>query len=227
MHIKTEPDRTKHIEPDDGLEGSDRSITDVTGQDGQKKLIDVNGMDTLYREILEGIGEDPQREGLLKTPYRAAAAMKFLTQGYNQSLEELLNGAIFEEDNNNMVVLRDIEFFSQCEHHMLPFFGKCHIAYIPDGKIVGVSKLARIVDMFARRLQVQERMTNQIADALEEALQPQGVGVVAEGVHLCMVMRGVEKQHSKMTTSAMRGVFLEMPTRLEMMQLIRGAGDVF
>ncbi|MDQ3813870.1 MAG: GTP cyclohydrolase I FolE [Armatimonadota bacterium] len=185
-------------------------------------------MDELYRQILEKIGEDPQREGLLKTPYRAAAAMKFMTQGYTQSLEEILNGAIFEEENNNMVLLRDIEFFSQCEHHVLPFFGKCHVAYIPNGKIVGVSKIARIVDMFARRLQVQERMTNQIADAIEEALQPQGVGVVAEGVHLCMVMRGVEKQHSKMTTSAMRGVFLEdTRTRMEMMQLIRGAGDVF
>ena len=184
-------------------------------------------MDQLYREILEKIGEDPQREGLLKTPYRAAAAMKFLTQGYEQSLEVLLNNAIFEESNNNMVVLRDIEFFSQCEHHMLPFFGKCHIAYIPDGKIVGVSKLARIVDMFARRLQVQERLTNQIADAIEEALQPLGVGVVAEGLHLCMIMRGVEKQHSKMTTSAMRGAFQNMPTRMEMMSLIRGAGNVF
>ena len=123
-----------------------------------------------------------------------------------------------------MVVLRDIEFHSLCEHHLLPFYGKCHVAYIPDGKIVGVSKLARIVDMFARRLQVQERMTNQIADAIEQALQPLGVGVVAEGEHLCMKMRGVEKQHSSMTTSAMRGVFLEMPTRMEMMSLIRGNG---
>jgi GTP cyclohydrolase I len=210
--FETEPDRTTHID---------------APADTPKKLIDVNGMDQSYRDILEKIGEDPQREGLLKTPYRAAAAMKFLTQGYEQSLEVLLNGAIFQEDNNNMVVLRDIEFFSMCEHHMLPFFGKCHIAYIPNGKIVGVSKLARIVDMFGRRLQVQERMTNQIADALEEALQPLGVGVVAEGIHLCMVMRGVEKQHSKMTTSAMRGAFQNMPTRMEMMSLIRGAGDVF
>ena len=198
------------------------TTTDIT-----EKHIEIDNMDALYRELLTKIGEDPEREGLLKTPARAAAAMKFLTQGYNQSLEVLLNGAIFEEDNNNMVLLRDIEFFSQCEHHLVPFFGKCHIAYIPNGKIVGVSKMARIVDMFARRLQVQERLTNQIADAIEEALQPQGVGVVAEGVHLCMVMRGVEKQHSKMTTSAMRGVFLETPTRMEMLNLIRNGGDVF
>ncbi|MBV9865084.1 MAG: GTP cyclohydrolase I FolE [Abitibacteriaceae bacterium] len=184
-------------------------------------------MDALYHGILKGVGEDPEREGLLKTPYRAAAAMKFFTQGYQQSLEDILNGAIFQEDNNNMVLLRDIEFYSLCEHHLVPFFGKCHIAYIPSGKIVGVSKMARIVDMFARRLQVQERMTNQIADALEEALQPQGVGVVAEGSHLCMIMRGVEKQHSIMTTSAMRGAFLEMSTRMEMLNLIRSAKNGF
>lgn len=181
----------------------------------------------LYREILKEVGEDPQREGLLKTPARAATAMRFFTQGYQQSLEELLNGAIFEEDNNQMVVLRDIEFYSNCEHHLVPFFGKCHIAYIPNGKIVGVSKMARIVDMFSRRLQVQERLTNQIADAIEEALQPKGVGVIAEGVHLCMVSRGVEKQHSKMTTSAMRGAFLDLPTRMEMLSIIRNGGDVF
>lgn len=198
-------------------------MTDVTD-----KHLGINGLDELYCELLKSIGEDPAREGLLKTPARAAAAMKFLTQGYNLTLEGILNDAIFEEDNNNMVMLRDIEFYSMCEHHLLPFFGKCHIAYIPNGKIVGVSKMARIVDMFGRRLQVQERMTNQIADALESALQPQGVAVVAEGVHLCMVMRGVEKQHSKMTTSAMRGVFQDqISTRMEMMSLIRGAGDVF
>ena len=198
------------------------SVTDI--ETNGKPKIDVGGMDTFYRGILVGVGEDPTREGLLKTPYRAAAAMKFLTEGYTQDLQVLLNNAIFEEDNNNMVVLRDIEFSSLCEHHLLPFYGKCHVAYIPDGKIVGVSKLARIVDMFARRLQVQERMTNQIADAIEEALQPLGVGVVAEGSHMCMKMRGVEKQNSTMTTSAMRGVFHELPTRMEMMTLIRGNG---
>lgn len=180
-------------------------------------------MTALYRGLLENVGEDPQREGLLKTPARAATAMQFLTGGYSQSLEEIVNGAIFSEENNNMVILRDIEFFSLCEHHLLPFFGKCHIAYIPSGKIVGVSKMARIVDMFSRRLQVQERITNQIADALEEVLQPMGVGVVAEASHLCMQMRGVEKQHSTMTTSAMRGVFRNAPTRMEMLSLIRGS----
>jgi GTP cyclohydrolase I len=167
----------------DGENGG--TVTDITGQGTTKKLVDVGGMDALYKGILEGVGEDPTREGLLKTPYRAAAAMKFLTQGYSQSLDEILNNAIFEEDNNNMVVLRDIEFYSMCEHHLLPFFGKCHVAYIPNGKIVGVSKLARIVDMFARRMQVQERLTNQVADAIEEALHPLGVGVVVEGSHLC------------------------------------------
>ena len=203
------------------------TVTDLTGEGKEKQIVEIGGMADLYRQILESVGEDPNREGLLKTPDRAAAAMQFFTQGYRQSLDELLNKAVFHEDNNNMVLLRDIEFYSLCEHHMVPFFGKCHIAYIPNGKIVGVSKMARIVDMFSRRLQVQERLTNQIADALEEALQPAGVGVVAEGVHLCMIMRGVEKQHSKMTTSAMRGVFLDLPTRMEMMQLIRNGGDVF
>ena len=202
------------------------TVTDLTGQGKEEKIVEIDDLSEQYRRILEGVGEDPSREGLLKTPARAAAAMKFLTQGYTQELEVILNNAIFEEDNNNMVLLRDIEFYSMCEHHLLPFYGKCHVAYIPNGKIVGVSKLARIVDMFARRLQVQERMTNQIADAIEEALQPRGVGVVAEGVHLCMVMRGVEKQHSKMTTSAMRGAFQDLPTRMEMMNLIRSNGNL-
>jgi GTP cyclohydrolase I len=202
------------------------TVTDLTGQGKEENVVQIDELSEQYRRILEGVGEDPSREGLLKTPARAAAAMKFLTQGYTQQLEVILNNAIFEEDNNNMVLLRDIEFYSMCEHHLLPFYGKCHVAYIPSGKIVGVSKLARIVDMFARRLQVQERMTNQIADAIEEALQPRGVGVVAEGVHLCMVMRGVEKQHSKMTTSAMRGAFQDLPTRMEMMNLIRGDGHL-
>jgi GTP cyclohydrolase I len=201
------------------------TVTDLTGQGKEENTVEIGDLSEQYRHILEGVGEDPSREGLLKTPARAAAAMRFLTQGYRQDLQVLLNNAIFQEDNNNMVVLRDIEFYSLCEHHLLPFYGKCHVAYIPNGKIVGVSKLARIVDMFARRLQVQERMTNQIADAIEEALSPLGVGVVAEGAHMCMVMRGVEKQHSTMTTSAMRGAFQDLPTRMEMMNLIRGNGN--
>src|SRR5687768_11413032 len=198
--LHTEPDRMSHIE-------------------NASTLPEDDALAQLYRGILENVGEDVEREGLIKTPARAAKAMKFFTQGYSLTLDDLLNGAIFEEENNQMVVLRDIEFFSNCEHHLVPFFGKCHIAYIPNGKIVGVSKMARIVDMFARRLQVQERMTNQIADAIEEALQPQGVGVIAEGVHLCMIARGVEKQHSKMTTSAMRGAFLDLPTRMELLSI--------
>ncbi|MDF2441540.1 MAG: cyclohydrolase, partial [Abditibacteriota bacterium] len=188
------------------------TMTDLSGTAEKKPVVVSDALVDCYRGILQAVGEDVEREGLVKTPARAAAAMQFFTQGYQLSLDELLNGAIFNEDNNNMVLLRNIEFYSNCEHHMVPFFGKCHIAYIPNGKIVGVSKMARIVDMFARRLQVQERMTNQIADAIEDALQPLGVGVVAEGVHLCMVARGVEKQHSTMTTSAMRGVFNDMPT---------------
>ena len=208
--FSTEPDRMAHCpENNQGVSPSSDSLAQ------------------LYRGILENVGENIEREGLVKTPDRAAKAMRFFTQGYSLSLDEILNGAIFEEDNNQMVVLRDIEFFSNCEHHLVPFFGKCHIAYIPNGKIVGVSKMARIVDMFARRLQVQERLTNQIADAIEEALEPKGVGVIAEGVHLCMIARGVEKQHSKMTTSAMRGAFLDLPTRMELLSIIRNGGNVF
>lgn len=162
-----------------------------------------------YREILKEIGEDPDREGLRRTPYRAQEAMKFLTQGYHQSLEEILNGAIFEEDYDDMVIVRDIEFYSLCEHHAIPFFGRAHVGYIPRGKIVGISKVARIVDMFARRLQVQERMTIQIAEAIQEALQPRGVAVVTEARHMCMLMRGVEKQNSLVTASHVLGTFRE------------------
>ncbi len=223
-NIKTQPSRDEHLEKTEGMGGT---VTDVTGQGKEKQTVEIDGLSELYRGILEGVGEDTQREGLIKTPDRAAAAMRFFTQGYNQNLETILNNAVFEEENNQMVVLRDIEFFSNCEHHLVPFFGKCHIAYIPSGKIVGVSKMARIVDMFARRLQVQERLTNQIADAIEEALEPKGVGVITEGVHLCMIARGVEKQHSKMTTSAMRGAFLDLPTRMELLSIIRNGGDVF
>jgi len=172
--------------------------------------------------MLEGIGEDPLREGLLKTPERVARSLRFLTGGYNQNPEELLKNAVFTEAYDEMVVVRDIDLFSMCEHHMLPFFGKAHVAYIPDGKIVGLSKLARVVEVFARRLQVQERLTQQIRDAIQNVLNPKGVGVVIEAKHLCMVMRGVEKLNSVTTTSAMSGQFItSQSTRSEFLRLIK------
>jgi len=183
----------------------------------------VEALEKSVSQSLSAIGEDPEREGLLKTPSRVAKSMLFLTQGYALDAREILSSALFEEQDNQMILVRDIEIFSLCEHHMIPFFGKAHVAYIPDGKIVGLSKLARVVDVFARRLQVQERMTLQIRDALNDVLAPQGVAVIIEATHLCMVMRGVQKQHSVTTTSAMSGVFLENPnTRAEFMKLISG-----
>ena len=174
----------------------------------------------LVRRELELLGEDPDREGLVDTPARVAAAMRFLTQGYEHSVEEVIGSAIFEEVHDSMVLVKDIEIYSLCEHHMLPFFGKAHVAYIPDGRIVGLSKLPRIVDVFARRLQVQERLTEQIAQAIEDVLRPQGVGVVIEAVHLCMMMRGVEKQNSRTITSAVRGLFRrDHRTREEFLRL--------
>ena len=174
------------------------------------------------RNILLAMGEDPTREGLVDTPKRVAKSYEFLTRGYRQSLEEVVNGALFEAESDDMVIVRNIEFFSLCEHHMLPFFGKCHVGYIPQKKIIGVSKVARIVDLFARRLQVQERLTKQISEALMEILDAEGVGVVMEARHLCMQMRGVEKQHSEMTTSSMLGSFRrELATRNEFTRLIR------
>jgi GTP cyclohydrolase I len=173
------------------------------------------------KTILENIGEDPQREGLLKTPERVAKAYDFLTQGYGQDAAEVLSGAIFNEDYNEMVVVKDIDLYSMCEHHMLPFFGKAHIAYIPNGKIVGLSKIPRVVDVFSRRLQVQERLTIEIRDCLQETLQPLGVAVVIEARHLCMQMRGVEKQNSSTTTSAFSGEFMHNEkTRKEFISLI-------
>ena len=174
-------------------------------------------------EILKFLGEDPTREGLIDTPKRVENAYKYLTRGYHQKLEEVINGAIFESESDEMIIVRDIEFYSLCEHHMLPFFGKCHIGYIPQGKIFGVSKLARIVDMFARRLQIQERLTSQISNAIMETIGAEGVGVVCEAQHLCMRMRGVEKQTSIMTTSCMLGSFRrEAETRQEFLRLIKG-----
>ena len=170
------------------------------------------------------LGEDPGRDGLLRTPVRVAGALRFLTRGYDQTVEDVIGTAVFDEKHDSMVLVKDIEVYSLCEHHMLPFFGKAHVAYIPDGRIVGLSKLPRIVDVFARRLQVQERLTEQIAQAIEDALQPQGVGVVIEAVHLCMMMRGVEKQNSKTITSAVRGLFRRDPrTREEFLRLSHSA----
>jgi GTP cyclohydrolase I len=174
-----------------------------------------------YREIITTIGEDPTREGLLKTPERAAKAMQFLMQGYEQDPEEILRSALFTEDYSQMVIVKDIELYSMCEHHILPFFGKAHIAYVPNGQIVGLSKIPRLVDAFARRLQVQERLTNQIRDCLEKVLQPKGVAVVIEAHHMCMQMRGVQKQNSVTTTSAFTGEFMEEErTRQEFIHLI-------
>jgi GTP cyclohydrolase I len=191
----------------------------------KKEALDQPEIEAHYRDILTFVGEDPDREGLLRTPHRVAEAMKFLTRGYTQNIDILLNGAIFQEEYEDMVVVKDIEFYSMCEHHMLPFFGKAHIAYIPNGRIVGLSKIPRIVDMYARRLQVQERLTTEIAEALQEALQPHGVAVVLEGAHMCMMMRGVEKQSSTTVTSHVMGAFrTDRGTRQEFMALIKGSG---
>lgn len=179
-------------------------------------------LEPLVAELIEGLGEDVTREGLIKTPHRVERSLKFLTSGYEASLHEVLNGALFDAEGSEMVVVKDIEFYSLCEHHMLPFFGKAHIAYIPNRTILGLSKFARVVDVFARRMQVQERMTSQIADALVEALDPVGVAVVTEASHLCMMMRGVEKQGSSTRTSAMRGAFRDdARTRQEFLDALR------
>jgi GTP cyclohydrolase IA len=175
----------------------------------------------LYREILVRLGEDPDRDGLRDTPKRVEKSMAYLTRGYNQEPAQVLHGALFDVDYDEMVIVKDIEMFSLCEHHMLPFFGKVHVAYIPKGKVIGLSKVARLVDVFARRLQVQERLTRQIADSVQEAIAPQGVGVVVEARHLCMMMRGIEKQHSSTVTSAMLGCFREKETRSEFLSLVR------
>ena len=178
-------------------------------------------MQKQIKDILIEIGEDPDREGLIKTPERVEKAWQYLMRGYKQDVDSVVNGAIFQAESDDMIIVRNIEFFSMCEHHMLPFFGRCYVGYIPKKKILGVSKIARIVDMFARRLQIQERLTRQIADTIMECVDAEGVGVVCEAQHLCMQMRGVEKQHSVMTTSAMLGSFRkETETRMEFLKLI-------
>lgn len=202
------PDKNEPIRFKQTLEYDDQAVGDLAEN---------------VRETLGLIGENAEREGLLKTPERVAKAMLFLTQGYQQDPHEILRSATFDEEYDEMILVRDIDIYSLCEHHMVPFFGKAHVAYIPDKKIVGLSKIPRVVDVFARRLQVQERLTIQIRDAIEQALDPQGVAVIIEATHLCMVMRGVQKQHSVTTTSSMSGPFLDHPhTRAEFMRLING-----
>src|ERR1700738_1543000 len=187
---------------------------------GTPSLKDFSTQD-LYREVLRRIGEDPGRDGLQATPSRVEKSMAYLTKGYKEDPNEILRGALFEVDYDEMVIVKDVEMFSLCEHHMLPFFGKVHVAYIPKGKVIGLSKSARLVEVCARRLQVQERMTRQIADAIQEAIAPQGVGVVIEARHLCMMMRGIEKQNSSTVTSAMVGCFQKKETRSEFLSLVQ------
>jgi GTP cyclohydrolase I len=187
---------------------------------GSRNMCD--DLESNYSSIIRGIGEDVNREGLVKTPKRAAKAIEFLTKGYNEDIQKILNGAVFQTDNDEMVIVRNIELYSLCEHHLLPFFGKAHIAYIPSGKVIGLSKLARLVDVYARRLQIQESLTTQIAQTIQDVTEAQGVAVVVEAKHLCMMMRGVEKQNSSMTTSSMLGLFRQNhSTRQEFLSLIR------
>jgi GTP cyclohydrolase I len=191
-------------------------------------LLDSISTQDLYRELLVRIGEDPMRDGLLRTPERMEKSMEFLTRGYSMNVTEVLHEALFDVDYDEMVIVKDIEFFSMCEHHLLPFFGKAHIAYVPNGKVIGLSKIPRLVDVFARRLQVQERLTRQVGDAITDAIHPQGVAVILEAQHLCMMMRGVEKQHSSTVTSAMLGVFKsQLQTRNEFLSLVRRQGSAF
>ncbi len=176
--------------------------------------------ENLVKRMLEILGEDPNREGLLKTPKRVFKSFEFMTQGYHQDPKKVLNEALFSSDNSQMVLIKDIEFYSMCEHHLLPIIGRAHVAYIPDGKVVGLSKIPRMVDMFARRLQIQEQLTEQIAHAIDEVIAPKGVGVVVQARHMCMEMRGVEKTHSNTTTSSLRGLFLKSDTRKEFFDII-------
>jgi GTP cyclohydrolase IA len=188
-------------------------------------ILDTVSTQELYRELLLRIGEDPTRDGLIRTPERIEKSMAFLTRGYSMDVTEVLHDALFDVDYDEMVIVKDIEFYSMCEHHLLPFYGKAHIAYVPNGKVIGLSKIPRLVDVFARRLQVQERLTRQIGDAITEAIQPQGVAVILDAAHLCMMMRGVEKQQSSTVTSAMLGVFkTQVQTRNEFLSLVRRGG---
>ena len=210
--------RDGNSEVETELEAAQRRISKIARCGSAR----VASMEQSFLGILEAIGEDPEREGLLRTPKRAARAFEFLTAGYRQSLDELVNNALFDSEASEIVLVKDIELYSLCEHHLLPFVGKAHVAYIPNGKVVGLSKTARIVDMFARRLQIQENLTMQVADALMKTLQPRGVGVVIEAKHLCMMMRGVEKQNSVMKTSCLLGVFKEdARTRSEFLSLLK------
>jgi len=200
-------------------------MAQLSEQPNLKPLIalrEMKNMENAFREILNAVGEDLTRDGLIDTPARAAKAMKFLTEGYTKSLEQVVNGALFDSDANEMVVVSDIELYSMCEHHMLPFIGRAHVAYIPNGKVLGLSKIARIVDLYARRLQIQEQLTSQIADTVQQVTNALGVGVIIEAKHMCMMMRGVEKQNSLMRTSAMRGEFEKnQATRAEFLSLLR------
>ena len=194
------------------------------------RILDGTGLEQvstrdIYREIIRRFDDDPTRDGLEKTPERMEKAIEFLTKGYKEDPTSILQGALFDVDYDEMVIVKDIEMYSLCEHHMLPFFGKVHVAYIPKGKVIGLSKIARLVEVFSRRLQVQERLTRQIADAIQDAIHPHGVGVVIEARHLCMMMRGVEKQNSSTVTSAMVGAFQNQNTRAEFLSLVRQAGD--
>jgi GTP cyclohydrolase I len=201
------------------LEAAERRIRNIPRCGAAKRA----SMEQSFLELLQAIGEDPNREGLLRTPTRAARAFEFLTNGYRQSLDDVVNGAIFESDASEIILVKDIELYSMCEHHLLPFVGKAHVAYIPQGRVIGLSKVARIVDVFARRLQIQEQLTTEVADALMESLQPAGVAVVIEAKHLCMMMRGVEKQNSVMKTSCLLGTFKEdARTRSEFLSLLVG-----
>ena len=222
-----------HAETIDGDDLHAKSITAGANGETAKGLqrsgqvnLENASMREIYAEILRRVDEDPTRDGLLRTPERMEKSMAFLTRGYQQTLNETVHGALFQVEYDEMVIVRDIEFYSMCEHHLLPFFGKAHIAYVPNGRVIGLSKLPRVVDMFARRLQVQERLTKQVAEAIIEVVEPQGVGVILEAQHLCMMMRGVEKQSSITTTSAMLGVFREqVQTRNEFLSLVRRPGS--